>query len=736
MLRLISTPLASFALMAMLAVSSPLHAETPVSETLLTDTRDARNAQRYSEAEALARQGMASSSDPVWALTLSLILSDQGRTAEALAILEKPHPVPLPQADRLLAEGYAHSKAGDDWQALRAYGEALRLRPGNAEATGAMASILDRLRAPHAAAALAGAPPFREADMAAALTRWGAEIRAPEIDRRFEGTDRALARQDALLARLRADPAADPALIRRVRTDRIVALRDRVRMADVVAEAEALQPLPLFARQAHADALLYLRRPKEALAGYDAVLAGEPGTIQAGYGRFFALVEKEDFRAAYAQIDAMAAARPRFVAYAGGQASNPDREYLFANTMAAESRLWGNQVADGFARLRPIADGAPASPTVRFALAGAYGARGWPRRADAETRIAASLDPEGLTGQIALAERHLARRRWQPAASEAERLLSLAPESLRVQRLKQESDAQRGWLFEGNFAPAFNEGGGSNAQGEGYTLGARLASPIVGGGIRVFGLLDSASAQPIEGKVTRNRVGGGVQWQGPDLDATAYSTHSWGSLPQPSLGFTLDWSVDDRLSLSGGGEWNSAETPIRALLAGISANSLGARANWRRDERFTASIAVSGLRYSDGNDRMSIGGSAVQLLYARPHFDLTGRVDLYASRNSQPGGPYFAPESDVSAAVGLLAQHVAWRRYERVFTHALSVDIGVYDQKGFAADWVGVVRYGHRWRRDPKTEFSYGITFDRRVYDGVSEKGLSFIVGLTQRFAR
>ncbi len=717
---------------ALLAFAAPLSA----TGDLLAQTRAARDAGRLADAEAKARAGMAASADPVWPLTLSLILSDQKRASEALAILDGPFAQPLPAGEKRMAEGFAHSRAGDDWQALRAYGEALRVLPGNAEAKVAMAGILDRLRAPYAAAALAGAPPFREADMAAALTRWGAEVRAPEIAQRFAGTDRALAAQDALLARLQNDPVSDPALIRRVRIDRIVALRDRVRMAEVVAEAESLQPLPLFATHAYADALLYLHRPGEALANYDAVLAAEPDNIQAGYGRFFALVETEDFQAAYAQIDAMAASRPRFVAYAGGQASNPDREYLFATTLAAESRLWGNEVAAGFARLQPIADGAPASPTVRFAMAGAYGARGWPRRADAETQIAASLDPEGLTGQVALAERHLARNRWKPAAAEADRLLALAPENLRVQRLKQEAEAQRGWLLEGSFAPAFNEGGGTNTQGEGYTFGARLSAPIIGSGVRLFGLMDSARAHPIEGEVTRNRVGGGVRWQGPDLDATAYATHSWGSLPQPSLGFTLDWAVDDRLSLSGGGEWHSLETPIRALLAGISGDSLSARANWRRDERFAASLGVAYLGLSDGNDRLSIGGSLVQLLHSRPHFDLTGRVDLYTSRNSQPGGPYFAPESDLSAAAGLRAQHVAWRRYERVFVQALSVDFGVYDQKGYSADWIGVLRYEHRWRRDPKTELSYGVTFDRRVYDGVAEKGLSFVVGLTQRFAR
>ena len=156
--------------------------------------------------------------------------------------------------------------------------------------------------------------------------------------------------------------------------------------------------------------------------------------------------------------------------------------------------------------------------------------------------------------------------------------------------------------------------------------------------------------------------------------------------------------------------------------------------NWRRDERFSLSGSASWVPFSDGNDRLSVGASATALLVAVPHFDLTSRVDLYTSHNSKPGGPYFSPESDFSASTGLFAQHVAWRRYERAFVQALSLEVGVYDQQGFAADWIAVARYEHRWRQNPRTEIHYGITIDRRVYDGVGERGIALAAGIRQRF--
>lgn len=707
-------------------------------EALLLEARGARDSGRFAEAEALARKGMAESADPVWPLTLALVLADQKRSSEALAVLQAPRVPPLPVRERRLAEAYAESQGGDPWRALRLYGECLRAEPDNQEARRAMAGILDSQRAPFGASALDGAPPPRLASQAASLTRWGAEVRPEAVERRFEGTDRALKSQDALLARLKADPAADPALIRRVQLDRMVALRDRVRMAEVISEAEVLADagaaLPAYADHAYADALLYSRQPEAALAVYERVLKADPTDLQAAYGRVFALVESERLAEATAAADAIAASRKPFVGFRGGPATTPDSEYAYASQLAAETRLWSNRIAEGHGRLDALADAAPANTSLRRARAGAMTARGWPRAAETETRIAASLDPDSLWTRIALADIALQRERLPEAAERTAALVSLAPENLAVQRLARDVRARKGWLIDVGFAPSFSQGGGSFAEGEGYSFGARLMTPHVANGMRLVAIADSAAADPPEGRVTRHRAGAGMRLESADVEGTAYATHSWGSLPQPSAGVEVAWRPDDRWTLSGVAQANSIETPIRALLADISGNSLNFAISYRRDERFEVSTSARLLTLSDGNDRLAAGASLVQLLHTAPHFMLRGRVDLYGSRNSQPGGPYFAPESDLSLAAGLAADHVAWRRYEKVLMQAASVDFGVYDQQGYDASWIGVMRYEHRWRHDPWTEIVYGVALDRRVYDGVAERGLSLTFGIRQRF--
>jgi biofilm PGA synthesis protein PgaA len=116
-----------------------------------------------------------------------------------------------------------------------------------------------------------------------------------------------------------------------------------------------------------------------------------------------------------------------------------------------------------------------------------------------------------------------------------------------------------------------------------------------------------------------------------------------------------------------------------------------------------------------------------------PHFDLTGRAEVFTSSNTLPNAPYFNPTSDLSATLGFLAEHVTWRYYDASFVQALRVDAGLYAQNGFATDWIGIASYEHRWRFDPRTEFRYGIQFSRKVYDGIEEKTWGLIIGLRQR---
>lgn len=721
---------------ALLWIASPGLAQDsyPQSATdLLSATRQARNAQKFDEAEQLARQGMSRFEDSVWPLTLALVLADEGRTAEALAVLSAPWPGGLPKAERLMAEAYANERGEQVWAALMAYGEVLLIQPDNVEARDAVSRLLDRIRAPFGATAVGGGNPSRNADEAAALVRWSGTLLPTDLASRFTETDRALARLDELIATARATEPVDEAIIRRLRTDRLLALRDRFRMAEVIAEAGSITasgpPLPAYAVQALADALIYERRPEEALAAYEVVLEADPTNLRAQYGRVFALVEAERLSEAMVAADTILASQP---AYAKGGANS---EYAYAATLAAEIRLWANDVSEGYERLKALSEAAPANPAIRRSLVSAMNTRGWRRAADQEARIAASLQPRNLETQIMLADAALARHQHEDAKSQVDALMALVPENQRVRRLSREVAATRGWALEAELGPKWNRGGGTNASGEEWNSSVQLTTPSLGHGLRLFVLTDTSIAHPVEGRVSRNRAGGGIAFQGRDVSATLFAAESWGTLSRGHAGFTVSWEAGDRFTFGAAGETFSRQTPLRALHYGITADSLSAWAGWRRDEETAISAGIDWLNYTDGNERLSSSLVGQQRVWSSPHFDVTGRAALWYAHNSEPDvGPYFSPEWVVSGTGGLTINHIAWRRYEKSFTHSLQADLGLQDQQNFSTRWIGSLRYEHRWRSDPCTDIYYSFQIDRRVYDGDPERGIGLRLGLRQRF--
>jgi biofilm PGA synthesis protein PgaA len=709
----------------------------PPDYALLAATRSYRDLRRYAEAARLAREGMQRfPNDTVWPLVLSLILSDDGKSTEALALLHQPAAQRAPPVERLLAEAYAWRRAGDPFKAMRAYSEAIKAAPANPGVRVEAAGVLQDMGAPFGAEVIAGTKtPSIAADQAAAMVRWGAQVRSSDPARRFDGTDAALARLDQLLAALPAPPA-ETGLRRRLRLDRMVALRDRMRMQEAMEEGEALRAdgaLPQYAEQAYADALLYMRRPEDARDAYERVLAQNPKDVAARYGRFYAAVELDDFTTAYATIDALVADEPVWRGYKDDPTryDNPDR--ASAEVTAAQARFYGNQLSEAWARITKFSDAAPADPNGRLAVYQIANARGWPQRAEAEAQIAASLAPHDVGSRIALIEVAIASYRFSEAQRMLDELLALYPEDQAVRRLARDLDAKRRWLFEADARPSNSDGGGANASGQALILQGRLTTPPIADNWRLFATGDYANAHPPEGFAERARAGVGVEWRIPNLTATLSPTQSWGTLPKTGGVATIDWLVTDQLRLAFAGELYSWDTPLRALLFGITADEYAAKATYRWHESRSVSATFAYLPFTDGNQRFAGGATFKERLINLPGFDLTALAEAYASSNNQPNAPYYNPTRDLSLTGGLLAEHVLWRRYDNSLVQALTVDGGLYSEYGFPDNWIGTLNYEHRWRFDPLTEFRYGVMLTRRVYDGSVENTLTFIVGLRQR---
>ena len=676
---------------------------------------------RADEARRLLREGARRfPDDPAW------------------AVLEKrPAPPPRATAQEVLqariAEGDSRRAAGDLYAALSAYTAAMKMAPASAVAREKAAAVMVQLGGPYGAAMLEGSTPTIDAAQAAAMTRWGAEVRPPDVAKRFEGTDLALARLDALLA---TNPD-DPGLRRQLELDRMVALRDRVRMAEAVRAGDALRaagPLPTYADQAYGDALLYMHRRKDARDAFERVLAVEPRNVPARYGQFFSSIELEDFRTAYAAVDILLKGdEPIWQTFVNDPTRYPNIERTTAEVAAADARLYGNQLGEAWDRITVLNRAAPANGNVRVSSAEIALARGWPRLAEEEAQIAASLVPYSLGGRIALVQVAVANFRFDEADRLLAELVALYPEDLAVQRLARQVEAQRRWLLEVEARPSNSTGGGINQTGEAVQVASRLYSPPINDNWRVFALNDYSSAHPIEGFVQRDRIGLGAEYRNPQWRATLFPTLSFGTLQKAGGGATLDWFVTDQFSVGIAGELFSIETPIRALYYGISSDQVTLRAAYRWHENRSLTAVASYQPFTDGNQRLTFGATFLQKLIDIPLFDLTGRAEVFTSSNTNPNAPYFNPSADLSATLGFLAEHVTWRAYDTSFVQALRVDAGLYSQQGYGDDWIAIASYEHRWRVDPRTEFRYGVQIGRRVYDGLEERSIGLIVGLRQR---
>jgi biofilm PGA synthesis protein PgaA len=143
---------------------------------------------------------------------------------------------------------------------------------------------------------------------------------------------------------------------------------------------------------------------------------------------------------------------------------------------------------------------------------------------------------------------------------------------------------------------------------------------------------------------------------------------------------------------------------------------------------------VQTIDFSDGNRRQILTGSASQRLVAGPVYKLDGVLDLYTSRNSLAGAPYFNPESDFGADLTLIGEQRLWRRYERGLVHRLYLTLGQYDQNDFGGGPTRGLRYEHEWNFDDRLSLLYGAQRTLHPYDGQGEYANYYNVAMNWKF--
>ncbi len=704
-----------------------------------------RNLEAWDWAAALYRKGSERFPDrTAFPIGLVYTLADSGRLQEAAGLADRLVERFPGRVEPEFAAAYVAVAGKDYMAALARYQRILERHPGNKEAKRLQSLALAALGAPWLAEDLAGreeglltsAERLRlRGDQAALAVRWGAYASEEERER-FVDTDRALALlEDNRRQALEVGPEAEIFDLR-TRFDRLVALRDRVRMQEAAEEyrslLEAGVAIPPYALRAAADALLYLERPEEAREVYLQVLAAQPGNVEAQLGLFYACIEMEDFPAAVRVIEETRERQPVWLWAKGRPEPLPNPNRLEADLTAVIGLAFADDYREAQHRLETLQARAPANRDILSELAGVYADRGWHRQAEESYRLGLALEPRHIGLRTGRTENLLDLAEFEQAEKDVAGLWEVFPENKAVQRLEQlwrahnmrelRVSAESGWSSGGAFG------------NRDLNVEAALFSSPVFYHYRGFVAGYLAQGDFPEGEKTWQRYGTGVEYRSRQLEGSAELT--WNVSGGRKLGGRLagTWLIDDNWSLPLFLEAFSRDTPLQALKNSIRADAAGAGVSYRASETRHLTLTAQVMDFSDGNFRYRVNGGLYQRLVTRPHYLLNGYLDLTTSGNSRSDAPYFNPDLDAGASLTLENDWLLWRRYQRSFRHRLAFTAGGYWQQDFGSAPVGGVRYEQVWEIEPRFFLLYGASWGHAVYDGDGENRLGLHLELNWRF--
>lgn len=703
--------------------------------------RSARNEGRFHQAVELYTLGSAKRPERLEGYGgLAMALADADRSDEALqtlAPLLQSHPNDL---DLLFARAYVLERSGNRLEALWGYDEILRLNPEHREAARRRLLMLSALGAPGVALGENGrgagllSPEEMDhvrADWAAARVRWG-EISTTGYEARFVETDEAIALLDARIRRLTAQEGLSetaPSVLR-ARFDRMVALRDRYRMAEVVAEYERLEiqdvTVPPYGQQAAGDAYLYLEQPIEAETAYLKALNEEPQNFNFQIALFWALVEQGKFDRATEIVDRLEAEEPAWRINRSNEVApvyRKNENRVLAAATAAQARAFADDLQGAQERMEGLTDQAPFNHDLRQRLGYIYLWRGWPRRALAEHEQVLAADPQLLDARVGRGEALLDQGDYRAAGEVVSRLEREYPEAKQVIRLRRRWEIHEKGIFTTSL------GYGSDSQADQDTDSFRIDSYLYSRPIadtwRLFGrsYYEKGDLDIEDDRVSVQRESIGLQHGDRGLVSFLSLDRNRPSDGDIGVSGGLGWNLSDHWTLGVALDSSSLDLPLRARSREIEGWSAGAEVIYRAHESAQVRASLQRIDFDDDNTRVSVLLVLEQRLINGPYFKLPVTLELYGSRNSEEDRPYFNPERDLSGTVTADLRWLLWRWYRRSFAHHLALSGGVYRQKGFGTEGIGAVRYEHEWQISDTLSLLYGVTWRRRVYDGDPEDG-------------
>ena len=638
-----------------------------------------------------------------------------------------------------LVEAYILEREGRLMDALAVYQRVLDANPTDGEALRSKALLLRSMLMPREALTLARQHPGLlsddevlqlEADVAALQIRYGAQTSYP-VARHFEGIDRALEQVDTLLDRTDLDTETRT----RLRYDRIVALADRLMMAEAISEFESaeLDPniVPAYVLAAIGSAYLWERQPELARQYLELALERQPNNEDIKFRLFFVYSDLREHDLATQLVEGMLADIEPINQVPGSSVIKGSSPYLRALILRGLASAYSDQLADSQEHFETLLVDLPHNTDARQELANVYRWRGWIDRSLAEYSQVLAVEPGLVSARIGKTYTMLDNRDYARAEQEILDLQSqygFEPGVHLLAKHWQDHNRQE-ILVESNFG----ESSGDTFGQDQYELNAAWYSMPLAYRYRAFFTTHDAYAEFPEGSEHRRRASAGVEYRYTRWLATAAISADRDGGGAGIRG-GINYRLNDFLNIGGRLETHSNSMPLRGERLGISSDLVAIEATYARHESTTVQGSLSYQDISDGNTASSLFVGAEQRLVNHQDYKLTLLGELFAENRKLEDVAYYSPRHVFTWMLGLRNDWLMFRRYDFALSHSLTGYAGRYHQAGFDTGTNWNLEYRFQTDFNARWNGYFGLKHGSNVYDGTRETATFFLAGLGGRF--
>ena len=551
---------------------------------------------------------------------------------------------------------------------------------------------------------------------------------------RFRIADKALAYYDRLLTQWQETPEAQGDY-RQARIDRLGALLARKRFTEEIKEYDALQadaPVPEYAKGWTASALLTMRQPEESRQLY--LQDPHDGDADKEIELFYAAVESEDLPAAKNIVDQMTKDTPYTLPIYMLPTQQPNDAWLTGKSLSIQYLSTVNDLPAAEKRSAHLVHGAPGNQGLRINYASILSARDQPRAAEKQLKIAEVLEPsnQGLEREQAYVA--LSLQEWHQFNLLNDDVMARSPEDPATKQLARTRKIHE--MYELRISGAKGISSDSPISGShDFTLNSALYGPPMGENWRLFAGFDFAMGEFEEGKGYGRNTSGGVEYTTRDnwVEA-ALSNHNFGRGNKLGARLSAWHDFNDHWRIGGSAERLSANTPLRALRNGVTANGGEIYAQWSQNESRAWQLGIAPSWYSDGNQRMEYALSGRERIWSGPYLMVDFTPAISASTNSKDNVMYYSPKNDLSLTPALEAEHIMYRHYNTVWSQKVMAGAGAYWQQKHGTGAITQLGYGQRVQWNRTFDGSVMLNWDRRPYDGKQESNLGVSFEMNVRF--